>query len=50
MEYKPKTNDMTIAALQSLFKRDLEKLKNEVELYTSEENLWRIEKEPIGFL
>ncbi|WP_036386440.1 DUF1572 family protein [Muricauda sp. MAR_2010_75] len=35
---------MTIAALQSLFKRDLEKLKNEVELYTSEENLWRIDK------
>lgn len=35
---------MTIAALQLLFKRDLEKLKNEVELYTSEENLWRTEK------
>ena len=35
---------MTITALQLLFKRDLEKLKNEMELYTSEENLWRVGK------
>ncbi len=35
---------MTIAALQSLFKRDLETLKNEMELYTLEENLWLVDK------
>lgn len=35
---------MTIAALQSLFKRDLETLKKEIELYTSEENLWLVDK------
>ena len=30
--------------LQSLFKRDLEKLKTEIEQYSSEENLWRTDK------
>lgn len=32
------------ATLQSLFKRDLEKLKSEIEQYSSEENLWRTDK------
>jgi len=35
---------MTIKALQELFKRDLIKLKNEIELYKSEESLWKIDK------
>ena len=32
------------ATLQSLFKRDLEKLKTEIEQYSSEKNLWRTDK------
>ncbi len=33
-----------INTLKSLFKRDLEKLKTEIEQYSSEENLWRTDK------
>jgi hypothetical protein len=32
------------ATLQSLFKRDLEKLKTEIEQYSTEANLWRTDK------
>lgn len=32
------------ATLQSLFQRDLEKLKTEIGLYSAEENLWRTDK------
>lgn len=35
---------MLIATLQKLFKRDLEKLKAEIELYTEEDNLWKTDK------
>ena len=31
---------MLIQTLQSLFERDLEKLKSEIECYTKEENIW----------
>ncbi len=33
-----------IATLKSLFKRDLQKLRSEIELYQDEKNLWRTEK------
>jgi uncharacterized damage-inducible protein DinB len=35
---------MLIETLKLLFKRDLEKLKTEIEKYQNDENLWRIEK------
>ena len=34
---------MVQATLQKIFKRDLEKLKSEIEQYTNEENLWKID-------
>ena len=34
---------MLINTLQSLFTRDLNRLRNEIELYTKEENLWKVE-------
>ena len=35
---------MTIETLKVLFARDLKKLKDEIELYNKEDNLWKIEK------
>lgn len=35
---------MLIATLKTLFERDLRKLKAEIELYNSEDAIWRIEK------
>ena len=35
---------MTIQTLQQLFKRDLEKLKQEIVSYSNEGNLWKIDK------
>ena len=35
---------MIIETLQALFTRDLNRLKNEIELYGNENNLWKIEK------
>lgn len=35
---------MVIATLQKIFKRDLEKLKQEISLYHDEKNLWVIDK------
>lgn len=35
---------MVIETLQKLFKRDLEKLKQEISSYKNEQNLWKIEK------
>jgi len=35
---------MITEVLHSLFKRDLLKLKSEIELYTDESNLWRVDK------
>jgi uncharacterized damage-inducible protein DinB len=35
---------MVIETLQKLFKRDLEKLKQEIISYKNEQNLWKIEK------
>ena len=35
---------MAIEALKVLFTRDLNKLRKEVELYSNEDNLWKIEK------
>lgn len=35
---------MLIETLKTLFERDLRKLKTEIELYHSEEAIWRIEK------
>jgi uncharacterized damage-inducible protein DinB len=34
---------MLIETLKSLFTRDLNRLRNELELYTKEENLWQVE-------
>ena len=34
-----------IANLQKLFNRDLNKLKTEIEAYTNEQSLWKIDKE-----
>ncbi|RYG10467.1 MAG: DUF1572 domain-containing protein [Chitinophagaceae bacterium] len=34
---------MTIKNLQLLFERDLKKVKSEIESYTDEQNLWRID-------
>jgi len=34
---------MLLETLQSLFARDLNKLRSEIELYQKEENLWKIE-------
>jgi uncharacterized damage-inducible protein DinB len=34
---------MLLKNLSALFKRDLEKLKKEIELYSDEQNLWRVE-------
>ena len=34
---------MLIGTLQLLFKRDLNKLRSEIELYKEEENIWKIE-------
>jgi uncharacterized damage-inducible protein DinB len=36
---------MIIETLKILFKRDLNRLKKEVELYNNEDNLWRVEKD-----
>jgi hypothetical protein len=36
---------MIIETLKSLFTRDLQRLKNEIELYKEERNIWRIEKD-----
>jgi len=35
---------MAIETLQKLFKRDLEKLRQEITSYNNEKNLWKIEK------
>jgi hypothetical protein len=35
---------MMIETLKSLFNRDLNKLRKEVELYNNEDNLWKVEK------
>ena len=35
---------MVIKTLQKLFRRDLEKLKQEITLYNDESNLWKVEK------
>ena len=35
---------MLIETLKTLFERDLKKLKTEIELYTTEEKIWYIEK------
>ena len=35
---------MQIETLKTLFNRDLHKLKQEIELYQNENNLWKIEK------
>lgn len=35
---------MLTETLKKLYKRDLEKLKTEIELYADEKNLWRVEK------
>ena len=35
---------MVVDVLKTIFKRDLNKLKQEIELYQSEKNLWRIDK------
>jgi hypothetical protein len=40
MDYK-----MVISTLQKIFKRDLEKLKQEIIAYHNESNLWRIDKD-----
>ena len=34
---------MLIETLQALFKKDLNKLRSEIELYKAEENIWKIE-------
>ena len=36
---------MFINVLKTIFERDLNRLKTEIELYTNENNLWQIEKE-----
>ncbi len=36
---------MFINVLKTIFERDLNRLKTEIELYTDENNLWQIEKE-----
>jgi hypothetical protein len=36
---------MITDTLKSLYSRDLAKLKQELELYTNEENIWRIDKD-----
>ena len=36
---------MALESLKKLFKRDLNRLKTEIELYTSEKNMWIIDKE-----
>ena len=35
---------MTIETLKILFARDLKRLRNEIDLYNNEDNLWHIEK------
>ena len=35
---------MLVDVLRTIFKKDLNKLKQEIELYQSEKNLWRIDK------
>ena len=35
---------MIIETLKILFARDLKRLRNEIELYNNEDNLWEIEK------
>ena len=34
-----------VEVLQSLFKRDLQKLRTEIESYKKEENIWVVDKE-----
>jgi len=36
---------MLVETLKSIFTRDLRKLRNEIELYRNEENIWKIEKD-----
>lgn len=36
---------MLIETLKTVFTRDLNKLRNEIELYEKEENLWRVEEQ-----
>jgi len=36
---------MLLETLKTLFERDLNKLRNEIELYSSEENIWQIDKQ-----
>lgn len=36
---------MLIETLKALFNRDLNRLRNEIELYKNEENLWKVEKQ-----
>lgn len=38
-------NNTIVAVLQSLFKRDLKKLRKEIEAYKKEENIWLVERE-----
>jgi hypothetical protein len=35
---------MAIETLKAIFTRDLNRLKNEIESYTNESNIWRVEK------
>ena len=36
---------MVLETLRTLFNRDLNKLKTEIELYNNDENLWKVEKQ-----
>lgn len=39
---------MVVEVLRALFKRDLSKLKQELELYKNEENIWKVDKDIIN--
>ena len=36
---------MIIETLKAIFNRDLNKLRNEIELYNNEKNLWKVEEQ-----
>ncbi len=36
---------MLITTLKTLFERDLQRLRREIELYKREENIWRVDKD-----
>ncbi|HYH13875.1 MAG TPA: DUF1572 family protein, partial [Flavisolibacter sp.] len=42
---KPTASTMLLPVLQSLFQRDLNRLKQEIALYTNEQHIWRIDKD-----